>query len=152
MDKNELNIPGLKRKANLFEMPEEYPMQLEEKVLAKTLNINQASNAAGGKIKRYVWVTSLAASALFAIALIYSVYFKKNNSYVSDNLWSEEDEWVDAFSTGGEFELMDEDFVHVTSLLLEEQENESSVKAIESWILQEGIDEEEVVEVLTTEV
>lgn len=152
MDQNELNIPGLKRKANLFEMPEEYPMQLEEKVMAKALNPNQASNSAGRKIKRYVWVTSLAASALFAIGLIYSVYFKKNKSYVSDNLWPEEDEWVDAFSFGGEYEIMDEDFVHVTSLLLEEQEKESSIKAIESWILQEGIDEDEVVEVLTTEV
>lgn len=152
MDQNKLNISGLKHKANLFEMPDEYPKQLEEKVMAKTLNLKQTSNIAGRKIIRYVWVTSLAASALLAIGLIYSVYFKENNSYVSDNLWPGEDEWVDAFSTGGEYELMDEDFVYITSLLLEEQEKESSVKAIESWILHEGIDEEEVVEVLISEV
>lgn len=152
MEQNELNIAGLKHKANLFEMPEEYPKQLEEKVMAKVLNQNHSSNIAGRKIKMYVWVTSLAASVLFAIGLIYSVYFRKNNSYLSDNLWSEEDEWVDAFSTGGEYELVDEDFVHVTLLLLDEKEKESSVQAIESWILQEDIEEDEVIEVLTTEV
>ena len=151
MYKSELNIPGLKRKANLFEMPQEYPKQLEEKLMAKAANINQTSNTAGRKIKMYVWISSLAASVFFAIGLIYSVYFKKNNSYVFDNLWSEE-EWVDAFSSGGEFELMDEDFMHATLHLLEEKEKEGSIHAIESWILQEGVEEDEVIEVLTTQV
>ncbi|MCX7743861.1 MAG: hypothetical protein N2167_04765 [Flavobacteriales bacterium] len=152
MDNNELNIPGLKPKPNLFEMPEGYSNELEEKLMAQTLNQHQLTLKKERKIKLYAWGTSLAASVFFAIWMIYSVYFKNNISNVSDHLWTEEDEWVDAFSAGGEYELIDEDFVQLTTLLLEEKEKESAVQAIESWLLQEEVEEEVVVEVLITEV
>jgi hypothetical protein len=152
MKENELNIPGLKHQPVLFEIPEGYEEQLTDKLLAMTLSKQPSSESKGKKILIYVAVSSLAASVLLAVWLIGSSYFTSGSPMLTENSWTAEDEWAEAFSSGGEYEIQDEDFVQLTFMLIEEQESAIRLNSIESWFLEEGVDEEDVVEVLSLEV
>lgn len=152
MNDNELKIPGLKHQPDLFEIPEGYEEQLTDKLVAMTLSQQRSSKSKGKKISIYLAVSSLAASVLLAVWLIRSSYFTSGSPVLTENAWTAEDERAEAFSSGGEFEIQDEDFVELTSMLIEEQENVLRLNSIESWILEEGVDEEDLVEVLSTEV
>lgn len=150
MKDDELKIPGLEPHQVLFEIPEGYEEQLTDKLVAITQQ--QSMESKGKKIRIYLAVSSLAASLLLAFWLIRSLYFTSGSPVFTENAWTAEDEWAESFSSGGEYEIQDEDFVELTLMLIEEQENVTKLNSIESWILEGGIDEEEVVEVLLTEV
>lgn len=150
MKDDELKIPGLEPQQVLFEIPEGYEEQLTDKLVA--IIQQRLTESKGKKIWIYLAVSSLAASLLLAFWLIRSSYFTSGSPVFTENAWTAEDEWAESFSSGGEYEIQDEDFVELTFMLIEEQENVTKLNSIESWILEEGIDEEEVVEVLLTEV
>ncbi len=152
MNDNNLKIPGLKPQPDLFEMPEGYEKQLTDKLVSITISQRHLSESKGKKIRIYLAVSSLAASILLAVWLIRSSYFTSGSSVFTENTWTADDEWVEAFSSGGEFEIQDEDFVQLTFMLIEEQESATRLNSIESWFLEEGVDEEEVAEVLSSEV
>jgi len=152
MNENELKIPGLKPQPDLFEIPKGYEEQLTDILVAMTLSQQRSSKSKGNKIPIYLAVSSLAASVLLAVWLIRSSNFTSGSPVFTENAWTAEDEWAETFSSGGEYEIQDEDFVELALMLIEEQENVTRLHSIESWFLQEGIDEEEIAEVLSTEV
>lgn len=122
MKDKELNIPGLKPQRVLFDIPEGYEEQLIDKLEAITLSKRRSLNNKGKIMSIYLAVSSSAASILLAVWLFYSSSSTSEKTSLTDNLWTEEDEWVQAFSLGGEYEIIDEDFVDLASMLIEEEE------------------------------